>query len=99
MRDALRVARRLCRDSRRARGVGEHGSRAEIRGLHLEEAPREAGEVAFTASGKRGGGAYAVGAKPGAKVDLVWPLAILNSAAAWERIERVGDRKKSGKDA
>lgn len=56
----------------------------------------EKGQVSFTASGKGGGGAYALMPKPDAKVHPRWLLAVLNSELIWRWLLVEGDPKKGG---
>lgn len=54
-----------------------------------------AGAVAFTASGKGGGGAWGLTARNGDS-NLAWVLAILNSQAIWTWLQTEGDPKQGG---
>ena len=56
----------------------------------------EKGDVAFTASGKGGGGAYALMPRKNMQVSPRWLLAVLNSDLIWRWLLVEGDPKKGG---
>lgn len=56
----------------------------------------EKGEVAFTASGKGGGGAYALMPRKDMQVSPRWLLAVLNSNLIWRWLLVEGDPKRGG---
>lgn len=56
----------------------------------------EKGQVAFTASGKGGGGAYALMPKKDMQVSTRWLLAVLNSDVIWKWLLVEGDPKRGG---